>query len=216
MFQRLTKHTDSEHPDYSGCADSLKLVHNILVHLNCKEREALENGQREATLRELENVIEGISDLVANDRTILRFELVSMPSNTGGQSGRKERGIFLFNDLLVITSIKKRSGVTRKPNRSVAAHPMFKNFSLKNFFFLSMPGSFTSTLDTNKYKFLTRIPLEELDIVKCKSRCDLLFIFSFEPADLFLSTSTTIDSQYSACLQAITFGLLLRSHSHDM
>lgn len=41
-----------------------------------------------------------------------------------------------------------------------------------------MPGSFTSTLDTNRYKFLTRIPLEELDIVKCKSRDDLLFIFS--------------------------------------
>lgn len=118
MFQRLTKHTDSEHPDYAGCADSLKLVHNILVHLNCKEREALENGQREATLRELENVIEGITDLVANDRTILRFELVSMPATIGGQNaGRKERGIFLFNDLLVITSIKKRSGVTRKPNR---------------------------------------------------------------------------------------------------
>lgn len=120
MFQRLTKHTDTNHPDYELCADSLKLVHNILVHLNCKEREALENGQREATLRELENVIEGITDLVANDRTILRFELVSMPATIGGQNaGRKERGIFLFNDLLVITSIKKRSGVTRKPNRCV-------------------------------------------------------------------------------------------------
>lgn len=114
MFQRLIKHTGVEHPDYSGCSDSLKLVHDILVHLNCKEREALENGQRETTLRELENVIEGLNDLVSNDRTILSFELVSMPS---GQAGRKERGLFLFNDLLVITSIKKRSGTIRKPNR---------------------------------------------------------------------------------------------------
>lgn len=116
MFQRLIKHTDADHPDYAGCSDALKLVHDILVHLNCKEREAIENGQREATLRELENVIEGISDLVTADRTFLSFELVSMPS---GQAGRKERGFFMFNDLLVITSIKKRSGTVKKPNRSV-------------------------------------------------------------------------------------------------
>jgi Rho guanine nucleotide exchange factor 17 len=114
MFQRLIKHTDAEHPDFSGCSDALKLVHDILVHLNCKEREALESEQREATLRELENVIEGISDLVSPDRTFISFELVSMPS---GQVGRKERGFFLFNDLLVITSIKKRSGTIRKPSR---------------------------------------------------------------------------------------------------
>lgn len=116
MLQRLIKHTDAEHPDYNGCTDAHKLVHDILVHLNCKEREALENGQREATLRELENVIEGISDLVSGDRMFLSFELVSMPS---GPTGRKERGFFLFNDLLVITSIKKRSGTIRKPNRFV-------------------------------------------------------------------------------------------------
>jgi Rho guanine nucleotide exchange factor 17 len=114
MFQRLMKHTDGEHPDFSGCSDALKLVHDILMHLNCKEREALENGQREATLRDLESVIEGISDLVSNDRTFLLFELVSMPS---GQGGRKERGFFLFNDLLVIASIKKRGGTTRKSTR---------------------------------------------------------------------------------------------------
>lgn len=114
MFQRLIKHTDGDHPDYAGCSDALKLVHDILVHLNCKEREANENGQRETTLRELENVIEGISDLVSTDRQFLSFELVSMPS---GQAGRKERGFFLFNDLLVITSIKKRSATIRKPNR---------------------------------------------------------------------------------------------------
>ncbi|KAL7038622.1 hypothetical protein ACKWTF_009632 [Chironomus riparius] len=145
IFQRLIKHTDSDHPDYTGCQDALKLVHEILVQLNCKEREALENGQREATLRELENVIEGITDLVSSDRAFVSFELVSMPS---GQAGRKERGFFLFTDLLVITSIKKRSGTYRKPN--------------------SMPGSFSSTLDTNKYKFLTKIPLDDLEIVKSK------------------------------------------------
>lgn len=89
------------------------MVHTILMHLNCKEREALENGQREATLRELEVVIEGITDLVTADRTFLLFDVVSMFS---GQTTRKERGLFLFSDILVIASIKKRTGTIKKPN----------------------------------------------------------------------------------------------------
>lgn len=92
------------------------MVHNILMHLNCKEREALENGQRELTLRELEGVIEGITDLVSPERTFLLFDLVSMFS---GQTTRKERGLFLFSDILVIASVKKRTGTTKKPTTYV-------------------------------------------------------------------------------------------------
>uniref|UniRef100_A0A1B0FJA0 DH domain-containing protein n=1 Tax=Glossina morsitans morsitans TaxID=37546 RepID=A0A1B0FJA0_GLOMM len=147
LFQRLIKHTDQDHPDQKHLQDVLKLVHDILVHINCKEREILENGQREATLRELEGVIEGITDLIAPDRQFLLFDLVAMPS---GQGARKERGFFLFNDLLVLTSIKKRSGTIRKPNTSTC------------------PGTVASTLDTNKYKFLTKISLDSLEIVKTK------------------------------------------------
>lgn len=113
MFQRLIKHTAEDHPDQKPLQEALKLVHDILLHLNCKEREALENDQREAALRELEGVIEGISDLVSSDRQFLSFDLVSMPH---GQGGRKERGFFLFNDLLIITSIKRRSGTIKKPS----------------------------------------------------------------------------------------------------
>ncbi|XP_075146782.1 rho guanine nucleotide exchange factor 17 isoform X2 [Haematobia irritans] len=147
LFQRLIKHTDHDHPDQKHLQDVLKLVHDILVHINCKEREILENGQREATLRELEGVIEGITDLTAPDRQFLLFDLVTMPS---GQGARKERGFFLFNDLLVLTSIKKRSGTIRKPNTTTC------------------PGTVASTLDTNKYKFLTKISLDCLEIVKTK------------------------------------------------
>ncbi|XP_058821549.1 uncharacterized protein LOC131683523 [Topomyia yanbarensis] len=146
ILSRLIKHTDIDHPDQKLLQEALKLVHDILVFLNCKEKEALENGQRETALRELEGVIEGISDLVTSDRAFLLFDLVSMPS---GQATRKERGFFLFNDLLVITSIKRRSGTIRKNN-------------------MTCPGSIASTLDTNKYKFLTKISLDDLEIVKSK------------------------------------------------
>lgn len=64
-------------------------------------------------LFQLQIVIEGVSDLVTNDRQFLSFDLVSMPH---GQGGRKERGFFLFNDLLIITSIKRRSGTIKKPS----------------------------------------------------------------------------------------------------
>jgi hypothetical protein len=165
IFQRLCKHTDNDHPDYSDCQEALKLVHDILVQLNCKEREALENGQREAMLRELENVIEGITDLVLSDRTFILFEIVSMPS--GGQTGRKERGFFLFSDMLVITSVKKRSGTYRKINRYFILIQFFFG-GLMFIFNFSVPGNFSSTLDSNKYKFLTKISLDDLEIVRCE------------------------------------------------
>ncbi|EDW38056.1 GL12238 [Drosophila persimilis] len=147
LFQRLIKHTDHDHPDQKHLQDVLKLVHDILVHINCKEREIMENGQREATLRELEGVIEGITDLTAPERQFLLFDLVSMPSGAGA---RKDRGFFLFNDLLVLTSIKKRSGTIRKPSNSIC------------------PGTVATTLETNKYKCLTKISLDCLEIVKPK------------------------------------------------
>uniref|UniRef100_A0A182Q6G1 DH domain-containing protein n=1 Tax=Anopheles farauti TaxID=69004 RepID=A0A182Q6G1_9DIPT len=146
IFTRLIKHTDVAHPDQKPLQEALKLVHDILMFLNCKEKEALENGQRETALRELEGVIEGMNDLVTPERAFLLFDLVSMPS---GQMTRKERGFFLFNDLLVITSIKRRSGTIRKTN-------------------MTCPGSVASTLDTNKYKYLTKISLDDLEIVKSK------------------------------------------------
>ncbi|XP_058056101.1 uncharacterized protein LOC131207502 [Anopheles bellator] len=146
IFTRLIKHTDVAHPDQKPLQEALKLVHDILMFLNCKEKEALENGQRETALRELEGVIEGMNDLVTPERAFLRRDLVSMSS---GQVTLKERGFFLFNDLLVITSIKRRSGTIRKTN-------------------MTCPGSVASTLDTNKYKYLTKISLDDLEIVKSK------------------------------------------------
>ena len=113
LFMRLQKHTDPSHGDFRPIDDVLKLVHEILLHINCKEKEISDNCQRENTLRDLEGIIEGASDLVAPDRTFILFDLVSFPS---GQAARKDRGLFLFSDLLVITSIKRRSGTIRKPN----------------------------------------------------------------------------------------------------
>lgn len=61
ILSRLIKHTNVDHPDQKPLQEALKLVHDILLHLNCKEREALENGQRESILRELEVCVLRIS-----------------------------------------------------------------------------------------------------------------------------------------------------------
>ncbi|GAB0099386.1 hypothetical protein DMENIID0001_152420 [Sergentomyia squamirostris] len=146
ILSRLIKHTDAEHPDQALLQEANKTVHRILLHINCKEREALQSGQREAVLREIESAIEGVSNLVTPERSFLAFELVTIFS---GQSARKDRGLFLFSDLIILTSIKRRSGTVRKPN--------IINYNI------------AANVETNKYKFLTKIPINDLEFVKGES-----------------------------------------------
>ncbi|XP_063914840.1 rho guanine nucleotide exchange factor 17-like isoform X2 [Zophobas morio] len=140
LLQRLIKHTDVVHPDHSLLLAAQKEVHDQLLKINCTEREALELEQ----LREIEGLIEGLIELVSTDRQYLRHDLVSMAAGGGT---RKERALFLFSDLLLVTSIKRRSGTIRRPTGQ---------------------GSVTSTLEANKYKLLMKIALEDLEIVKSK------------------------------------------------
>ncbi|GLV39352.1 uncharacterized protein CBL_13229 [Carabus blaptoides fortunei] len=146
LIQRLIKHTDTSHPDYTLLLEAQKEIHENLIKINCTERETVEYEQQQQNLKELESIVEGLVNLVSADRTYLRHDLVTM---TSGQGTRKERALFLFSDLLIITSIKRRSGTIRKPTGNC-------------------PGSVTSTLDANKYKLLMRIPLEDLEIMKVK------------------------------------------------
>lgn len=67
---------------------------------------------------------------------------------SAGGGARKERALFLFSDLLLITSIKRRSGTIKRPN--------------------TIQGSVTSTLEANKYKLLMKVPLEDLEVLKTK------------------------------------------------
>ncbi|PSN51853.1 hypothetical protein C0J52_04735 [Blattella germanica] len=135
FLEALLKHTDPAHPDHQLLMEAQKEIHDLAMKINCTERE---------TLKELEALIEGLINLVAPERTFIRHDLVTMVS---GQGTRKERALFLFSDLLVITSIKRRSGTIRKPSTTT-------------------PGSVASTLEANKYKLLMRIPLDDLEVVK--------------------------------------------------
>uniref|UniRef100_A0A8D9BUD0 Rho guanine nucleotide exchange factor 17 n=1 Tax=Cacopsylla melanoneura TaxID=428564 RepID=A0A8D9BUD0_9HEMI len=140
LLQTLIKHTDESHTDFTLLREAQKEIHELAVKINCTERESLE-------LEQIESLIDGLIHLVAAERTFLRHDLVTIASSQGNT--RKERALFLFSDLLVITSIKRRSGATRKCSASY-------------------PGTIASTLEVNKYKLLTKIPLHDLDVVKIK------------------------------------------------
>lgn len=92
--------------------EAQKEVHELLELINCTERESLELEQQQQTLRDLEQMIEGLTNLVTTDRVFLRHETVTMPS---AQGTIKDRALFLFNDTLMITSVKRRTGTIKKP-----------------------------------------------------------------------------------------------------
>ncbi|KAK9305283.1 hypothetical protein QLX08_003640 [Tetragonisca angustula] len=146
LIQRLLKHTDATHPDFELLQTAQKEVHELVVKINCTERESLEWEQQQTTLREVQALVEGLAGIVTNDRAFVRHDLVTIASNQGT---RKERALFLFSDLLVITSIKRRSGTIRKPSTSC-------------------PNSLVGLLEANKYKMLMRIPLDDLEVMKAK------------------------------------------------
>ncbi|KAI5644836.1 rhoGEF domain-containing protein [Phthorimaea operculella] len=145
LLQRLIKHTDPQHPDHKLLLEAQKEVHELLELINCTERESLELEQQQQTLRDLEQMIEGLTNLVSAERTFLKQEMVSMPS---AQGTIKDRALFLFNDTLLITSVKRRTGTIKKPIPTYQCN------------------SIASQMEGNKFKLLMRISLADLEIVK--------------------------------------------------
>ncbi|XP_025208215.1 rho guanine nucleotide exchange factor 17 [Melanaphis sacchari] len=140
LIQTLLKHTEPTHPDHESLIESQKQVHEMAVKINCTEKDNME-------LEQIESLIDGLIHLAATDRTFLRHDLVTIVS--GQSMNRKERALFLFSDLLIVTSIKRKSGTIRKPSTTT-------------------PNSVVSNLEANKYKLLMKIPLDDVEIVKVK------------------------------------------------
>ncbi|CAG9816492.1 unnamed protein product, partial [Phaedon cochleariae] len=140
ILQRLIKHTDEHHPDHSFLLTAQQQVHEQLLKINCTERETLELDH----LREIEGLIDGLIELATPERQYIRHDLVSMSHGSGP---RKERALFLFSDILLITGIKRRSGTVKRPVQGQGV---------------------TGTLEANKYKLLMKIPLEDIDIIRSK------------------------------------------------
>ncbi|KAK3872868.1 hypothetical protein Pcinc_022083 [Petrolisthes cinctipes] len=145
LLKRLLKHTNREHPDHALVTEAIGLVQQVSSRINEVEKEALQHEQQQLFLKELENIIEGLVGLVQPDRTFLKHDFVTMHP---GLVTRKERCLFLFSDLLVITSIKRRSGTIRKGS--------------------NLPFTLLNSLEPNKFKLFKFIPLDDLEIARSR------------------------------------------------
>ncbi|XP_054715592.1 rho guanine nucleotide exchange factor 17-like [Uloborus diversus] len=154
LIKELLKHTPLDHPDYKLLLQAQREVHDLAVRINKVEREALHHEQRLQKLREVEQLVEGINDLTQGDRCFIRHDFVFIPGGLG--LTKKERCLLLFSDLLLVASVKKKGGgggagggvIARKTSPAISI--------------LSPTGS----LESNKYKLLIRLSLDNVDIIK--------------------------------------------------
>jgi hypothetical protein len=110
-YQELLKHTSVEHPDHALLVCAQKELHELAVKINRVEQQSGVSEQMQQRLREIEAIVDGLDDLVAIDRIFHRYDLVTVV----GESGKKERCLFLMSDQMVVTSVKRKStGALRK------------------------------------------------------------------------------------------------------
>uniref|UniRef100_W5L297 Rho guanine nucleotide exchange factor 17 n=1 Tax=Astyanax mexicanus TaxID=7994 RepID=W5L297_ASTMX len=123
LVKDLLKHTPEDHPDHPFLLDAQKNIKRLAEKIN--------KGRRNA------------EEILNPQRKFLRQEMVMEAKSVGG---KKDRSLFLFSDLLICTTLKRKSGSLRRSSMSYTA---------------------ASVIDTSsKYKFLWKLPLEDIELVK--------------------------------------------------
>ncbi|KAK2912595.1 rho guanine nucleotide exchange factor 17-like [Channa argus] len=144
LVKDLLKHTSEDHPDHPLLLDAQRDIKRLAERIN-KGRRSAEEAEREArVIQEIEAHIEGVENILNPQRKFLRQEIV-MEAKT--VAGKKDRSLFLFSDLIICTTLKRKSGSLRRSSMSLY--------------------SAASVIDTSsKYKFLWKLPLEDVEVVK--------------------------------------------------
>ncbi|XP_061537104.1 rho guanine nucleotide exchange factor 17-like isoform X2 [Phycodurus eques] len=147
LVKDLLKHTPDDHPDHSFLLDAQRDIKRLAEKIN-KGRRSAEEAEREArVIQEIEAHIEGVEHILNPQRKFIRQEMV-MEATVGG---KKDRSLFLFSDLIICTTLKRKSGSLRRSSMSLY--------------------SATSVIDTSsKYKFLWKLPLEDVEVVKSSTQ----------------------------------------------
>ncbi len=92
-------------------------MHGLALRFDAAQSEDAEREEARRTLRQVEAAVQGMAtgDLTGRGRRLLRHDLVATAAGGGGSGGgcgggpRKDRCLFLFDDLLVITTVGKRA-----------------------------------------------------------------------------------------------------------
>uniref|UniRef100_A0A8D2J8W2 Rho guanine nucleotide exchange factor 17 n=1 Tax=Varanus komodoensis TaxID=61221 RepID=A0A8D2J8W2_VARKO len=148
LVKDLLKHTPEDHPDHPFLLEAQRYIKQVAERINKGMKSAEEVERNARIVQEIESHIEGMEDLQAPLRRFLRQEMVVEVKVAGG---KKDRSLFLFTDLLVCTTLKRKSGSLRRSSMSLYTA--------------------ASVIDTaSKYKLLWKLPLEDVDIVKGASQ----------------------------------------------
>ncbi|KAJ7319655.1 hypothetical protein JRQ81_019166 [Phrynocephalus forsythii] len=148
LVKDLLKHTPEGHPDYPFLKEAQRNIKQVAERINKGMKSAEEVERNARIVQEIESHIEGMEDLQAPLRKFLRQEMVVEMKAVGG---KKDRSLFLFSDLLVCTTLKRKSGSLRRSSMSLYTA--------------------ASVIDTaSKYKLLWKMPLEDVDVVKGPSQ----------------------------------------------
>lgn len=141
----MLKYTPTEHPDYGNLELALDEIKTLADRMNKGEVEADQAERDIERLRDIEQTIEGITDLVTSTRKLIRQDLVAEYIHKSSIT-KKDRCLFLFSDLLVCTTVRRKNA-------------NFRRGSL---------GLFTgqSAAELNRYKFSWKYPLEDIDVLK--------------------------------------------------
>uniref|UniRef100_A0ACB8FG43 Rho guanine nucleotide exchange factor (GEF) 17 n=1 Tax=Sphaerodactylus townsendi TaxID=933632 RepID=A0ACB8FG43_9SAUR len=163
----LLKHTPEEHPDHPFLIEAQRSIKQVAESINKGMRSAEEVERNARIVQEIESHIEGMEDLQAPLRRFLRQEMVVEMKAIGG---KKDRSLFLFTDLLVCTTLKRKSGSLRRSSMSLYTA--------------------ASVIDTtSKYKLLWKMPLEDVDIVKGAAQSTNLARVYRRPSAAWMRTS---------------------------
>uniref|UniRef100_A0A4W5PMZ4 Rho guanine nucleotide exchange factor 17 n=1 Tax=Hucho hucho TaxID=62062 RepID=A0A4W5PMZ4_9TELE len=148
LVKDLLKHTPEEHPDHPLLLDAQRDIKRLAEKINKGRRSAEEVERETRVMQEIEAHIEGVEHILNPMRKFLRQEMVMEAKTVGG---KKDRSLFLFSDLLICTTLKRKSGSLRRSSMSLY--------------------SVASVIDTSsKYKFLWKLPLEDVEMVKSPSQ----------------------------------------------
>lgn len=148
IVKDLLKHTSEDHPDHVFLLDAQRDIKRLAERINKGRRSAEEVERETRVMQEIEAHIEGVEHILNPQRKFLRQEMVMEAKTVGG---KKDRSLFLFSDLLICTTLKRKSGSLRRSSMSLY--------------------SAASVIDTSsKYKFLWKLPLEDIEMVKSSSQ----------------------------------------------
>ncbi|XP_059178943.1 rho guanine nucleotide exchange factor 17-like isoform X2 [Physella acuta] len=140
LIQRLLDNTPRDHPDSPLLQQACRVMHDLAVKIGTVNDSQHEEDMQE-TLKKLELLL--ITDLAVPDRAYIRHDMVQLFNK------KDQCCIWLFSDVILISSIKRKSGpVTRKVS-IILKTPLGQDFA-----------------ENIKHKVWLRVGLDDLEIVK--------------------------------------------------